>query len=275
MKWQVLKVPEYRTKINMKKEIRVFFTAIMFFTRIPCPKWVDHSEEYLNKSAKYFPLMGWIAGGSSALVFWLSSYILPIPVCILLSMMASILITGAFHEDGLADVCDGFGGGWTKEKILLIMKDSRVGAFGAIGLILALGLKFLCLSYISQNILTFVLVLIAAHSLSRFSAITFLYTHQYAREDDESKSKPLATKLTPSQLMVAAFFGIAPLLFMGMFLKNYWVLLLVIPVFITKILLGRFFKKWIGGYTGDCLGATQQICEIIFYLSVLVLWKFI
>ena len=88
----------------MKKEIRIFFTALMFFTRIPCPKWVDHSEEYLNKSSKYFPLMGWIVGGGSALVFWLSTYIFPLPISILLSMIASILITGAFHEDGLADV---------------------------------------------------------------------------------------------------------------------------------------------------------------------------
>ncbi|HXB12726.1 MAG TPA: adenosylcobinamide-GDP ribazoletransferase, partial [Bacteroidia bacterium] len=121
----------------MKKEIRIFFTALMFFTRIPCPKWVDHSEEYLNRSSKYFPLMGWIVGGLSSIVFYSCSFFLPISVSVLLSMVTSIYVTGAFHEDGLADVCDGFGGGWIKDKIMDIMKDSRVGAFGVIGVVMA------------------------------------------------------------------------------------------------------------------------------------------
>jgi len=259
----------------MKKEIRIFFTALMFFTRIPCPKWVDHSEEYLNKSSKYFPLIGWIVGGGAALVFWGSTYIFPMPICILLSMVASILITGAFHEDGLADVCDGFGGGWTKEKILDIMKDSRVGAFGVIGLILALGLKFLCFGYGPPDVLTIALLMIAGHSLSRFVAVSFLFTHEYARIGENSKSKPLATKITMGQLVIAKLFGVIPLILLAAFTKNYWIILLAIPVYLTKVLLGRFFKKWIGGYTGDCLGATQQICEVMFYLSFLVLWRFI
>ena len=157
----------------MKKEIRIFFTALMFFTRIPCPKWVDHSEEYLNKSSKYFPLIGWIVGGISALFYCLCSYILPFPIAILLSMLASIWATGAFHEDGLADVCDGFGGGWTKEKILLIMKDSRVGAFGVIGLVMVLLIKYVSLISIPVQSKTIIpLVIISAHSLSRFFAIT-------------------------------------------------------------------------------------------------------
>ena len=117
--------------------------------------------------------------------------------------------------------------------------------------------------------------MIAAHSLSRFSAVTFLNTHEYAREGDESKSKPLATKITLPELIVAVIFGITPLVLLSLFLKNFWILILIVPVYIAKVFLGRFFKKWIGGYTGDCLGTTQQICEIIFYLSFLALWKFI
>ncbi|HWY97589.1 MAG TPA: adenosylcobinamide-GDP ribazoletransferase, partial [Bacteroidia bacterium] len=156
----------------MKKEIRIFFTALMFFTRIPCPKWVDHSEEYLNKSSKYFPLMGWIVGGFSALIYFGGTYIFPVSIAILLSMVASIWITGAFHEDGLADVCDGFGGGWTKEKILLIMKDSRVGAFGVIGLVMVLLIKYVSLSSIPSMGKLFVpFIIVSAHSLSRFFAV--------------------------------------------------------------------------------------------------------
>jgi len=254
----------------MKKEIRVFFTALMFFTRIPCPKWVDHSQEYLNKSSRYFPLMGWIVGGISALVLCGASLVLPFPIAILLSMVASIWVTGAFHEDGLADVCDGFGGGWTKEKILLIMKDSRVGAFGIIGLIMVLGMKFLCLTSFPLSSVGLGLIIIAGHSLSRFVAITFLFTHEYARDDDQSKSKPLATKISGGSLLLAAIFGIAPMFL----LSSYYVFILIVPVYLTKMLLGRFYKKWIGGYTGDCLGATQQICEVVFYLGLIVLWKY-
>ena len=260
----------------MKKEIRIFFTALMFFTRIPCPKWVDHSEEYLNKSSKYFPLMGWIVGGFSALIYFGGTYIFPVSIAILLSMVASIWITGAFHEDGLADVCDGFGGGWTKEKILLIMKDSRVGAFGVIGLVMVLLIKYVSLSSIPSMGKLFVpFIIVSAHSLSRFFAVTFLMTHEYARDAEGSKSKPLTTKLSPIGFFEALVFGILPLALFSIHYKKYELFILIVPVMITKFLLGRFFKKWIGGYTGDCLGATQQICEVVFYLCFLVLWKFI
>jgi len=126
----------------IKYEIQVFFTALMFYTRIPCPAWVNHDEEFLNKATRYFPLIGWIVGGLAALTFYGSSFIFSKEVSILFSFAISVLITGAFHEDGFADVCDGFGGGWTKEKILDIMKDSRVGAYGAIGIVLLFLLKF-------------------------------------------------------------------------------------------------------------------------------------
>ncbi len=260
----------------MKKEIRIFFTALMFFTRIPCPKWVDHSEEYLNRSSKYFPLMGWIVGGLSSIVFYSCSFFLPISVSVLLSMVASIYVTGAFHEDGLADVCDGFGGGWTKDKIMDIMKDSRVGAFGVIGVVMALLIKYASLSSLPiYPVLLIPCVIISAHSISRFFAVTFLMTHEYARDSQNSKSKPLATKLSAGDFFIALVFGLLPLTLFGLHYKQYELFLLLIPQLITKFLLGRFFKKWIGGYTGDCLGATQQICEVVFYISFLALWKFI
>ena len=130
----------------MKKEIAVFLTAIMFFTRIPCPKNIDHSPEILTKSSRYFSLVGIIVGFFGALVFYVSELLFNDTISILLSMSGTIWITGAFHEDGFADVCDGFGGGWTKEKILTIMKDSRVGTYGIVGLGLLLAIKFNALS---------------------------------------------------------------------------------------------------------------------------------
>ena len=105
----------------MKNEIKIFFTALMFYSRIPCPKDIDHSPEYINKATRYFPLIGWIIGGISFVGFFLSVLLFDSSIAIILSLIAGVLTTGAFHEDGLADVVDGFGGGWTKQRILEIM----------------------------------------------------------------------------------------------------------------------------------------------------------
>lgn len=253
----------------MKKEIRIFIAALMFFTRISCPKWINYSSEYLAKSARYFPLVGIIVGSIGALVYYGSSFIFPHPLAILLSMISTILATGAFHEDGLADMCDGFGGGWNKQDILRIMKDSRTGTYGVVGLCTVLALKFAALYYVDSRLIP--LVLIAGHSLSRFVASTLLYNLDYVRDDDQSKAKPAAGRMSTSSLFVGLLFVIVPL---ALFL-NYFIFLLLIPVFAMRWYLGRFFVKWIGGQTGDCAGATQQICEVVFYLSLLALWKYI
>ncbi|MDB5137048.1 MAG: adenosylcobinamide-GDP ribazoletransferase [Mucilaginibacter sp.] len=252
----------------MKREIKIFFTALMFFTRIPCPKWVDHSAEYLNKSSKYFPVVGIIVGSISALVYWLFQSIFPADIALIFSMIASILTTGAFHEDGFADVCDGFGGGWTKEKILLIMKDSRLGTFGVVGIGLILLLKWSSLKYFPVN--TLVIALISGHAISRLNAVSLIYTDQYARDDDTSKSKPLATKMSTRELIFSVIFGLAPLALFA----NFNVLLALLPMLLLRWYFSGYFKKWIGGYTGDCLGALQQVSEVIFYLSLLLIFKY-
>jgi adenosylcobinamide-GDP ribazoletransferase len=251
-----------------KKEVRVFFTALMFFTRIPCPRWTDHSPEYLSKSSRYFGLVGIIVGAIGALVFYGSSFIFPLPLALLLSMISTVMATGAFHEDGLADACDGFGGGWTKESILRIMKDSRTGTYGAVGLFFVLAVKFTCLYYVDMKLIP--LVLIAGHALSRFAAATLLYTLDYVRDGDDSKAKPAAGRMSVFSLIVGAFWGIIPL---ALFF-NYYYFTLLIPVFLARWYLVRYFKKWIGGQTGDCAGATQQVCEVIFYLAFLIVWRY-
>jgi adenosylcobinamide-GDP ribazoletransferase len=253
----------------MTKQLKIFFTSLMFFTRIPCPKWVEYSEEYLNKANMYFPLMGWIVGGFSAAIFWLSALLFPVSVSVIFSMIASILITGAFHEDGFADVCDGFGGGWTKMKILEIMKDSRVGSYGVIGMILMLGTKFAALYQLDAHIIP--AVLIAGHSLSRFASGTIIYTNSYVKENEDSKAKPVAKKMTAGELIISVVFGLLPLVLLG----NYLFAIAVIPVFLARWYLTHYFVKWIGGYTGDCLGAAQQVTEVVFYLFIGVIsWKF-
>ncbi len=252
----------------MKYQIRLFFTALMFYTRIPCPVWVDHSEEYLNRSTRYFPLIGWVIGGISALVFLgLVQFWSPL-VALLGSMFSSIWLTGAFHEDGLADVCDGFGGGWTKEKILEIMKDSRLGTYGAVGLFLGLGLKIAAL----QDLLRFLnnyelmLVMIVGHSLSRWVSTTIIFSEEYARADATSKIRPIAQKMTAFEFGIASIWGLFPLAILLFFAPFWYPLVVLAVIWLVRTWLVRHFNKHLEGYTGDCLGATQQITEIVFYL---------
>lgn len=256
----------------MKKEIQIFFTALLFYTRIPLPFKIEFSQENLNKATRYFPLIGWIVGIGVSLIFWLSMQVFPVSISVILSMITSVLMTGALHEDGFADSCDGFGGGWTKKRILEIMKDSRSGAYGVIGMILLLLLKFSVLVELAKLDIWFcIFTMIFAHILSRFSAVYIIFTEKYVREDELSKAKPIAKKLETKNFIIASLW-IIPAIFL---LKNIAYISVFIPVFLMTIYLKKYFKKWIDGYTGDCLGAAQQVNEIITLLSCLVLWKFI
>jgi adenosylcobinamide-GDP ribazoletransferase len=262
----------------MKEEIRIFFTALMFYTRIPCPKNIDHSPEYINKATRYFPLIGWIVGAISFIAFWLSSYLFETNISVLLSLIAGVLVTGAFHEDGLADVFDGFGGGWTKLKILEIMKDSRVGAYGVIALIFLFGLKYYSMVNLlsnlkSTNFLFIGLLFITYHSLSRLIAINIVFTSQYSREDETSKSKPIAKEHGYKEIFGAYFFGLLPLAILCIY--EYKFCFVVLPLFTLYFYSKRYFNKWIDGYTGDCLGAVEQLAECVCLLTFLAVWKFV
>jgi adenosylcobinamide-GDP ribazoletransferase len=255
----------------LKREVQIFGTALTFYTRLPCRTTkLSDSAAYLDKASKYFPLIGWLVGGSAATVWWLSHYWLSSSLAIGLSMVSSILLTGAFHEDGFADFCDGFGGGWTAEQILTIMKDSCVGSYGVIGVVMILQIKFLALVAIPVDSIAYILVV--GHSLSRFTAITFLVTHEYVRANEDSKVKAVAKKLSLSDLFMGGIFAALPL----WLLPSFYCLLVLIPMLLTKIYLGQLFSRKIGGYTGDCLGATQQLTEVIFYLTMATeFWTFI
>lgn len=253
----------------MYKEIRIFFTALMFYTRIPCPKWVDHDPIYMKESARYISLVGWIVGGLSALIFWISNQFLSVEISLILSMAASMRITGAFHEDGLADVADGFGGGWTKEKILLIMKDSRLGTFGVAALIIILALKFSSLKEFPIEYIP--ITIIAGNVISRMMASRMLYRGFYVQNNNNSKAGSAADKLSNASLITNLIIGLSVLLLF----QNSIFILCLFPLFLTEFLMYRFYKKWIGGYNGDCAGAVQQVTEVVFYLSLLVLWNYI
>jgi len=283
----------------MAKQWLLFRTAIMFLTRIPVGKNLPYSKEHLQASARYFSWVGIMVGLIGGSVFaGLSMYFSP-ALSIIFSMLITIIVTGSFHEDGLADCCDAFGGGWSKEKILTIMKDSRLGTYGVVGLIAALSIKFilileLCSAYYTPFV---AIIFIAAHSTSRFMAVTVMQQLPYVQDIDTSKSKPLADRVLNTKELIILSIGVLVSLFLvyiiiapatlnptpfsirlstaSLYLFPLFVILIMLPAIIIRYFAGRFFTKWIGGYTGDCLGATQQLCEIGFYIGCLILWRFI
>ena len=249
------------------QELEYFFAALRFFTHLPVPAWVGHSQEQLDHSARYFPLVGLLVGAIGAGVTELAALVLPISVAVILGMLATVRATGSFHEDGFADSCDGFGGGWQKAQVLMIMKDSRIGSYGTIGMALLLLLKWNALMEVDAAYLGpfLALSLVAGHGVSRLASTALIYTLDYVRDDDSSKSKPLARRMRPGELGFAAITALLPCT--GLPVPA--VLVALVLVGIATWLAARYFVRRIGGYTGDCLGATQQVTEVVFYLGLL------
>ncbi len=241
---------------------KLFLLALSFYTRLPGPKTQDYT--LLPQAALYLPVIGWLVGGICAASYYLANLLWPQTTAVILALIIGIFITGAFHEDGFADVCDGFGGGWDKQQILKIMKDSQIGAYGAIGLILMLLLKINLLSAMPSASLP--LHLLAGHSISRMTPLLLMYRYEYARVDN-SKSSIAVFKPEKRDLIIAAILALLPFIALPP-----QALLAVIPILLINWQLGRYFFRHIGGYTGDCLGASQQIAETVYYLSVTAIW---
>ncbi len=261
----------------MKRQIEIFFASLIFYTRIPCPKNVDCSQVDINQAIRYYPLVGMIVGVISFLTYWGASWLFGNVIGVVASLAAGVLTTGAFHEDGFADAFDGFGGGWTKEKILEIMKDSRIGTYGTIALILLFALKFfsLCLllpQLAKESWWILFLFFILYHSLARLTSGNIVFTLQYARDDLTLKVKPMEKGATQTEIIISYLFGLIPLAIFTII--NPLVLIVLIPLFLLVVKGNRFFKKWIGGYTGDCLGCIEQLAELIIMLTFVAIWKF-
>jgi len=251
----------------MKRELEYFFAALRFFTRLPVPAWVGHSQDQLDHAARYFSLVGILIGAIGAGVTELTALALPIGIAILLGMAATILATGAFHEDGFADSCDGFGGGWEKAQVLAIMKDSRIGSYAALGVGLMLLAKWNALVELDAAFEPplLALALIAGHAASRLASTVLIYFLDYVRDDASAKSKPLAQRMAAHELAIAIVIGLAPCLL----LPPVDALVALGAAALAAWLAARYFLRRIGGYTGDCLGATQQVSELAFYLGLL------
>ncbi|MFZ4877243.1 adenosylcobinamide-GDP ribazoletransferase [Janthinobacterium sp. Mn2066] len=248
-------------------QCRLFFIALQFFTRLPIPRWVGFEPDWLQHASRYFPLVGLAVAAISSAVYLLASCFLPSTVAVLLAVAAGIYLTGAFHEDGFADMCDGFGGGYTRERVLEIMKDSRIGAYGAIGILCLLAIK--CVALASLPPAAVVAALLIAHPLSRLAAVSLIWCMDYAR--DEGKAKPMAQSMSTGEFTIATVCGLLPAIVCGILGIVAWSALLIAALVAAGAAwwLGRTCQRRIQGYTGDCLGAVQQVAEVLIYLAIL------
>jgi len=255
-----------------QQQYYLLLLALSFFTRIPVRLPEVFKPEMLHKASRYFALVGVFIGVVTALIFAVFASFLPISLAILISMACSLLLTGAFHEDGWADVWDGFGGGWTVEQKLNIMKDSRLGTYGAAALFFILMLKYQSLLLLTSSednsILMLCCALILAHTLSRAVSTSLIFSMTYVSEDAQSKVKPLAQHLSINSLLVLVITGALVLFIL---LPALHCLVMVICLWGMRQLLIFWFNRQLGGFTGDCLGAAQQVLEVAIYIILLVL----
>jgi adenosylcobinamide-GDP ribazoletransferase len=248
--------------MSVRSELETFLGALRFFTRLPVPGQLGQDGVALEKAIRYYPVVGMIIGAVAALAFALTSCFWPKTLAVLAAITAAIYVTGAIHEDGWSDMVDGFGGGWTKERILDIMRDSCVGSFGATALVVMLLARFFALVEIDLRLVP--IALIAGHALSRLCATCVLGALDYARSD--GKAKAFSNRLGRGELLLATVTGLLPLL---LFAPQQAFLGLLLAA-LSTLWLARMFKRQIGGYTGDCIGAVQQLAEVAFYCGLLV-----
>ncbi len=255
-------------------ELRMCFVALQFLTRVPVPHWVASGFEagWLNRCVVHFPLVGALVGSFGAGVLWLAGLVWPPFVATLLSVAATVWLTGAFHEDGLADTFDALGGHVPRQQALAIMKDSRIGTYGAVALGLTLALRVCLLAELARiDAGAAALALVAAHLLGRAAAVGVMASLPYAGDVAHAKAKPLATQVVPRLALAASL--CAALLLVGAaavawlaagmsdgVLLRWAAAVAAAPVVVLSM--RRWLRARLGGYTGDTLGATEQLTEV-------------
>src|SRR5580700_7701274 len=240
------------------KGIDDFLVAVQFLTRLPVPR-VRFDPDSLSTAAKFFPLVGLMIGLGASGLQRIAAPHLSRPLVALLVLTFLVLITGALHEDGLADAADGFGGGWNREQVLTILRDSRIGSFGALALVLSVLASFLLLSILPMH--RFTALVVSAHVLCRWTTLPLSYFLRPARESDDGQGARIARKISPASLLIGSLLSFAVVL--DLMRREFWIPVIV-ALGITG-LSGLYYFRRIGGVTGDCFGATNQLTEIAVY----------
>lgn len=264
---------------NMKS-IKHILLAIQFFTRIPVTgrlaQWVGYSPAMLRASAAHFPAVGWLVGAISVLVFWGALTFLPdrsasVWLAVCLSMMASAALTGAFHEDGLADSADALGGYVSREKALEIMKDSRIGSYGALALMLVVLSKMASLVLLAQVELQLAMwAMFLAQVCSRWMPLWIIISLPHVGDSAASKSKPLADQLSWQAMLVGSLWCALAFAFVLVWKMDSRWMMAALGSLLLMGWMRRVLRQRLQGFTGDGLGATQQLSELGFYLGLLV-----
>ena len=245
----------------MPRQLKLFLCAVQFLTRLPVPSFADFEPAWITRSARYFPLVGVLVGAISAGVLLAAGQLWSGPLPALLAVAAGVLVTGGFHEDGLADTADGLGGGQTPGRRLEIMKDSRIGTYGVLALGLVLAIKVATLAQLP--LATAALALVAAHGAGRTAAVAVMAWGPHVSDPASAKYKPTPDGVRPLELLVAAVQGLWPLAFLG--LPG---LIGALVGAVLAILLAATARRLIGGHTGDVLGGIEQVCEVGVLLGV-------
>ena len=249
--------------MRLREELDTFVGSIHFFTRLTVPGCWSHDGAILQRAIVWYPAVGAIVGGGTALVYALTLCLWPKTLAVLAALVFAILATGALHEDGWSDMVGGFAeGGNDRDAVLNSMRQSQLGGHGAVALTALLVLRFALL--VETDSAHVAPVLVAAHAFSRLCAATVLVTLDYARPD--GKAKPFGNRVGLSDALLLGAGGVLPICFLP--LRG---ALLAGTLAVTLTLwLGRRFQRRLGGYTGDCIGAVQQVAEVAVYVGVVV-----
>ena len=238
--------------------------AFIFFTRLPFWRIKEVPAECFKHVVPYWPWVGWLTGGLMSLVLWLGAQVMPVSLAWILAIVTRLLITGCLHEDGLADFFDGFGGGTTRERTLAIMKDSHIGTYGVISLIV----YFLLMMEMRNIPLSLLCILVfCGDCWGKFCASQLINFLPYARKEEDSKAKVVYNRMNLREIWISILGGSIPFL---IFLPSHLWMALIIPIVVLFFLV-QLMKRRIQGYTGDCCGATFLLCELSFYLTTMIL----
>ena len=251
----------------LKYHFNLFLLALSFFSRLPMAKNLEYSPSKMRRASRYFPLVGWLLAVILILMYVVIQPMVGISPTLCLLIILSLLMTGALHEDGLADTFDGFFGGHTIERKLAIMKDSRIGTYGTCALVMALFSKFLLLSALAEQGLL-VVSLLVAYPLSRAMAISLVQDMYYVSNQvpsSGSKSEPLAKPFNTKVLSFVLITGAAACILLPLLTVIY----LLVGCLMLRFWLRFWMTKHINGYTGDCLGTAQQLQELLIYFIIL------
>ena len=255
-----------QTSIDQTKWYDRIWAALIFFTRLPFWRLHQPPKECYKTVVAHWPLAGWITGGTMGLVIYFASLVLPMSVAVLLAIVTRLLITGALHEDELADFFDGFGGGGNnRQRILDIMKDSRIGTYGVLGLVFYELL--LAASIISTPPYIAAFMVLAGDTFSKMVTSQMILMMPYARREEEAKAKTVYRKFSAWAGISLALQGLPPMLFFIWMAGLDWQVMIFIPA-VVFYLLYLFIWRKLQGYTGDCCGAVCLLVELTVYLLV-------